>query len=459
LQADLFPLRGVTFVGTKVPALQPSSINFVFIGHRISAVENAADFVRKVAAALRVGGCLVFSLAELDQPDPTQVQNFQGNDWQQLLPKGAWKVLAQHTADQHRCVVLRKLQGKPRLEWAAKPAAKRACIVRYGAIGDMIQVTPLIRKLAEDGYEVHVNCTTYSAEVLNNNPYVYDLHIQEKAFIPNAELGPYWQWWEQRYDKYINLSESIEGTLLKIQPRRDYYSTQAFRHETCNVNYIDRTMALGGYPQATGEQPQLFLTEAELVAARAWKAKHMPPDAWMCVWGLRGTSPHKMYGQLPWIMGEWLQAHPKARLVTTGDVQAKLLEFDHPQVVQAAGELTLRETFALAAIADCVGGPESMLVNAASCFDVPKVVLLSHSTEENLTKHWRNCIALAPDVERAPCYPCHQMHSTAASCVTAAIDDRITGQQIMQGPACAMGAISQERLAAALDTHYQTAML
>ena len=40
--------------------------------------------------------------------------------------------------------------------------------------------------------------------------------------------------------------------------------------------------------------------------------------------------------------------------------------------------------------------------------DMAKVCLLSHSSHENLTKHWINTTSVEP--EGVGCFPCHKMH-------------------------------------------------
>jgi hypothetical protein len=67
---------------------------------------------------------------------------------------------------------------------------------------------------------------------------------------------------------------------------------------------------------------------------------------------------------------------------------------------------------ALAQVADVVVGQETGLLNAVAMEPMRKVVLLSHSTHENLTKHWVNTEALTGDV---PCYPCHRSTSRSTS--------------------------------------------
>lgn len=60
-----------------------------------------------------------------------------------------------------------------------------------------------------------------------------------------------------------------------------------------------------------------------------------------------------------------------------------------------------------ARVADLVVGSETGVMNAVAFLNVPKIVTLSHSSHENLTRDWVNCSALTP--VNTPCYPCHRM--------------------------------------------------
>jgi hypothetical protein len=60
-------------------------------------------------------------------------------------------------------------------------------------------------------------------------------------------------------------------------------------------------------------------------------------------------------------------------------------------------------------------GPETGLLNAVGMLPVPKIVMLSHSSETNLTLHWKNTAALKP--ANVKCFPCHQLHTTWDHCV------------------------------------------
>ena len=56
-------------------------------------------------------------------------------------------------------------------------------------------------------------------------------------------------------------------------------------------------------------------------------------------------------------------------------------------------------------------GTESVFANAVAYEPMPKVVLLSHSSHENLTRDWPNTVALEAAVA---CHPCHRIHNQGA---------------------------------------------
>jgi ADP-heptose:LPS heptosyltransferase len=112
---------------------------------------------------------------------------------------------------------------------------------------------------------------------------------------------------------------------------------------------------------------------------------------------------------------------PEASIVMVGDDACRLLEQgweSEPRVIRASGELTIRQTLTLASLADCVLGPETGVLNAvAFAKDVGKVILLSHSSVQNLTKHWVNTVVLTPH-KMIDCYPCHRLHYSNEFCRT-----------------------------------------
>ncbi len=78
------------------------------------------------------------------------------------------------------------------------------------------------------------------------------------------------------------------------------------------------------------------------------------------------------------------------------------------RIHKQSGKWSIRESLSFAEVADIVIGCETGLLNAAGGMDCWKIVTLSHSSQENLTKHWKNVIPL----ESMGCnkHPCHQLH-------------------------------------------------
>jgi ADP-heptose:LPS heptosyltransferase len=418
------------------------SLDHVFIGPRLVDIPDPAKLVKALSDKLKIGGHLIIH-THLGKMTEEQLGGIVGSfaKWREkfLLNRdgqllGVFKLINRSSIG---------------IDPPPPPSGKpRACIARYGAIGDMIMISPLIKQLYDDGYEVTMNVTPYCAEVLKNNPYVHNIILQEREIIPNPDLGEYWKEWIGEYDKYINLSESIEGKLLKVEGRRDYFTTKEWRNDTCgSVNYYDQTMRLGGYPNIKGTKGELYFSREEEKNCKRFRDQFK--DKFFVLWGLRGSSFHKQYPLLEPVLCDWLNANPKAIVMLTGGPGEKELEFNHPQVLPMSGKIPLREVFCLTKFADLVVGPESAIINAAACHDVRKLVFLSHSSEQNLCAYWTNYKALAP--EGVDCYPCHQLHYTKPSCPTIQITVPGNPNPVWEGPICAGMGVTGERLQRTLD--------
>lgn len=435
LNIDVAKAGGTDICGTDVSILAKDSMDHLFIGPREGAP------VRELVSKLKIGSHLIFYGIDLD---PAALRA-------QIASLGYWQEKDTYLRE-NQFLGIWKLLGRSRNEiLPPRPkAVKRACIARYGAIGDMVMITPLIRQLHEDGYDVTMNITPYCAEVIKHNPFVNNVVLQERDMIPNHDLGQYWAEWMGDYDRYINLSESIEGKLLKVEGRRDFYTTKEWREETCSTNYYDQTLALGGYPEVTGKRGELYFSNAEIKECR--KIRERFHDKFMIMWSLKGSSHHKIYPMLAPVLSQWLDAHPDAIAILVGAADDAILGFEHPQVVNLAGKNTIRHTFCLAQFCDLVAGPESSVINAASCYNnVAKMAFLTHSHHNNLCQYWANDYCLQADVK---CSPCHQLHYTLESCPLVSITEDSNPEPSWSGPVCAAAGFPPSRVMNRLDEIY-----
>lgn len=338
---------------------------------------------------------------------------------------------------------------------------KTAVVVRYGAIGDMVMLTPVLRLLKEDGYHVTVNCRKASAPILYNNPHV-DKFLYHDEKIPNQQLKAHWDKLSEKFDRFINLSESIERGLLPAEGKhKEYYLSHEDRHRMFNVNYYDRTLELSGYPHVTGLNGELYFSREE--ESWALELKEQFKNRFWILWSLSGSSYHKTYPFAEEVAVKFLNSHEDAVTMTVGDELCRLLEWNHKRNKKRCGSWgnTIRKSLMATKYANLVVATETGIANAAGCFVTPKIIMLSHSSQENLTKYWKNCVSLTP--ENAACYPCHQLHYNLDSCPLDTLakipvelqnrDNFLTGD--IKAPICTTR-LAPQMLLNALEQQYQT---
>lgn len=304
---------------------------------------------------------------------------------------------------------------------------KTVCIVRYGAFGDIIQASSLFPMFKEKGYKVCVNVTETGYKLLLHNPYVDQLIVQNDNQINNFELGDYWEKMSECFQKFVQLSESIEGVLL-LSPEREiqidgksylaegsdsYNSSKEEIHKICNKNYLEETHRIAGIDFK--HAPLYYPSRAEKKWAK--KERNKIKTRKVVLFTLSGSSVHKVY---PWtdnVIASLLLRRKDVSIVTVGDDLCQLLEIgweEESRVITKSGQWSINETLSFLPHCDVVVGPETGVLNAASTMRNHKCVLLSHSSKENLTKHWKNTTSMEP--ENCPCFPCHKMHFSFSTC-------------------------------------------
>jgi len=287
-----------------------------------------------------------------------------------------------------------------------KKTEKEALVIRYGALGDTIWVTPVLSQLKKEGYHVVVNITAKGAEVLKNNPNIDEFIIHtEHQDIPYEELEYYWHVLGRDFERVINLTKSCEGHLIKVEGSREFNWPKELRHAECNYNFQDRQMELAGYPELKGCVPELHFSEIEEALAETFVSAHK--DKFVIIWSMSGSGFHKTYPWSEYIAGELTQQFKDIEIITVGGDDCKILEWQNPQTINKCGVYTVRQSFLLAKYSNLVIGADTGMLNAASCFDTPKIIFMSTNTEENLTKYWKNTTTLHND--DCECYPCHKL--------------------------------------------------
>jgi hypothetical protein len=96
-----------------------------------------------------------------------------------------------------------------------KPRAeKTAAIVRPGNFGDALWASTVAHALKREGYHVTAYVESGGEEVLRHDPNIDEFLIIDKSVVPTSMYGTMWLAEEKRYDRWINLVESVEVRLL-----------------------------------------------------------------------------------------------------------------------------------------------------------------------------------------------------------------------------------------------------
>jgi ADP-heptose:LPS heptosyltransferase len=267
--------------------------------------------------------------------------------------------------------------------------------------GDMLIMTPAIKRLKELGYYVILHTGKRGREVFENNPNV-DEYIDHDEAMPVDELPKFWDKLKEdiKPDKFINFSESLECNVAfhPIQPQYNY--TKKERFALGNRNYYDVTEEWAGL-EGCQKLPELYLTSTELLTAQ----KYLLSDHFNILWQLSGSGRQKVYPWTDYVMGEILKNFEKVHFITTGEEKCQMLEsIEDPQITNLSGRIPIRIAMAMTQFVDLVISPDTGILHASGCYATPKIGLLGHTTIENITKYFLNDFSLEAECACAPCF-------------------------------------------------------
>ena len=408
------------------------SLNTVFSSHALEDLEDTEAALTEWWRVLAENGCLTLYLPHkelypnIGQPgaNPNHKHDFMPEDilgFMRAVAKKAGtgcQVLEDETrgADEEYSF-LQVFQKVPAAKgWIYKPWRRQpnsTLIIRYGGFGDMAPVASAMALLkSERQRHITLNTTPRGLDAINGNPHIDAVWLQDTDQVPNPHLGDYWRRLATRFDEVLNLSGSVEDSLLATEGRVEHdWPLQARQKILGSVNYYEKTHDICGVSHVF--DPQFYPTAEEAKWARKKKLK-LGTATVMFV--LQGSSVHKVWPHLDKVVARLL-LQTRCHIVLVGDKVCQVLERGwekEPRVWRRSGVWSIRETLAFARQCDAVVGPETGVLNFVSAMPtVRKVCILSHSSHENLTKHWRNTVALQSQV---PCAPCHRMHYSYKHC-------------------------------------------
>jgi ADP-heptose:LPS heptosyltransferase/predicted SAM-dependent methyltransferase len=404
------------------------SMDFVFSSHLLERVEDYQAALKEWWRVIKPGGHLCLYLPHKDLypnigqngSNPEHKHDFAPADIERAMLKiGSWDQLEDQKRDQGEeysfFQVYKKLTGTKHHYSHRLPKPRKTCaVVRYGAFGDAIQTASIFPGLKAQGFHITLYCGPVAHQVLKEDPHVDRFIVQDTNQVPNVWLDDFWADCAKKYDRFVNLSESIEGTLLAMPGRVNHRWPYEVRHRYMNRNYLEWTHELAGVPY-DGKGVTFYATDIE----RAWaKQERKKMGPFVVLWSLAGSAVHKAWPFMDSIIAR-LMLHTDAHVVLVGGDDGVLLERGWEQearVHRTSGKWSIRQSMVFCEVADLIIGTETGLLNAAAFLPVPKVITLSHSSVENLTRDWINTTSLVPSTKDVPCFSCHMMHYSFQYC-------------------------------------------
>jgi ADP-heptose:LPS heptosyltransferase len=204
-----------------------------------------------------------------------------------------------------------------------------------------------------------------------------------------------------------------------------------YRRKVCAGSYLETVHDIAGVPYEFG--PLYYTSEEERTFAR--QATAILGERYVC-WVLSGTRIDKVYPFAPNAVARIIKelgipvvllGGPSEKEHSMGQaiIEAVAVQNGSRDGVYAAtpdpagGEKAwpLRSSLAIAHGAALVVTPDTGPAWAVAFEPMPKIVMVSHASVENITKHWLNTITLHADPDRVPCWPCHRLHDDPSTCV------------------------------------------
>jgi len=293
-------------------------------------------------------------------------------------------------------------------------------LIRGGhGIGDMLQCTPVVRRLKEAGCRhITVVCYPSTEPVMRHNPYVdlieyFDPAIDNKA-LPIAERLAAARRQEEHlardFDLVINLAQTVEGDFVyktAVYPNADgspvaVPALAARREKAKDVNLFEQMIIKAGLPLAPGDRclPELYFSTGEDEDFAAFIAQKKKATRWV-LWNPTGSSAQKTLHGCVGLIRAALEKYPDSHHFMVGSLQSNVRD---PRVSVVGMGWDMRTLFSRLRAMDLVVAPDSALLNAAGAFQqVAKLGYFTHSYPGHILKHFDRADSVQATCSCSPC--------------------------------------------------------
>ncbi len=309
-----------------------------------------------------------------------------------------------------------------------------AAMARFGGVGDNLMAASPFMALKRMGYMTEMITGEPNHVLYYHNPHIDKLSVKNTdRDLPQNDLNAWQLWFDSRareYDAFGHASHSCEGRHAFFKTMTAFWWDVDARRKVAAGSYLETVHDLVKAPYEFGS---LFFPSPEEYA-HAFQVKKTIGDRFL-LWVLCGTRIDKVYPFAPMAVARIikelgipvvLMGGPSEKEFSMATAIRENVEKTngnrdglHLAVPSGGGERCwpLRTSLTFALVADLVVTPDTGTAWAVAFEPMPKVVMVSHASVENITKHWVNTTTLHADPDRVPCWPCHRLHDDPSTCV------------------------------------------
>jgi len=252
-------------------------------------------------------------------------------------------------------------------------------VIRSGAMGDVILVTPII-KLLHHKYNglCKITVATRYPDIFTNNPYIFKI-------LSMKELKSL----ESNYEIILNLDLS--------------YEKNRFLHITSAYSF----MALGAHSSAISLQPELFLSKLDEKIIQTFQ-KEISGSYIVCHNRIDPTQPYRNVPIKDWeyLISE-LSSKTDLKIVQIGEKKFDVaLTSSKQNLIDARGKFTLQQSKGLIDNAVLFLGTDAGPLHIAACTQTPIIsffTIAHHEVRSPLRSSKNIFVPITPDVS---CYGC-----------------------------------------------------
>jgi hypothetical protein len=386
---------------TKLELFADGSQDFVFSSHTLPELSDWPSVLKEWWRLIKDDGYLILYQPITETCTPKAIVDA-------MVPLRPWQFVVARSNDKATFHVYRKCNLPTILD---QPAPEKVCaVVKLGAHGDALWASSVFPGLKEQGFHTILYTQSTGETMLRHDPHIDEL-INFENRVPMGELGELFQWLQHKYTDVRILVECVEGVSLPSPVKLQYHWPLAAREAVMNHNYLDIHHLVAKVPLFP-KRMKFYPSEEEKLWANELRSRL---NDYLVVVVPNGSGCSKFWPHTNELTNNLCQRED-VTVVVLGDRREIKLD-EHDNLMFIGQDWDIRKAMTFVQLSDVVVGQETGLVNCVGFEeDVHKIVLLTHSSEENLTRDWPNTEAIRMLPECAGTTGCHLLHYDWSHC-------------------------------------------